>query len=453
MSSVENTCRLCMGKSNVIHNVFEENLLQKIAICISILINPEDNTLPLDICALCALKVKDFFEFRMNCQKVQQLLEQNRMQYVQVSAQIIHSNEVFQNFGKLEPLVTEIEQPAVLVPIQAPQTNKLADLVQEVIPELLTANNNLEALEPEQPVQEAVEHLVDVSEEVENDAVNPETSQVLLNIEPLVDEDIEFVNNYESSMNDSKDQDFEIEMILSYDESYQDDTACSTTIDCIQEPKEPVTLSQQENEPKNEIVRKRGRKKSEQKNNQPRDEKLIYQSLLLHCNICAKSVERNRMEGHLNKHQNLRPYTCTEPDCGFSFHSKISLRLHRNAKHATDHLPCDLCGKVYNSKKALYHHKNESHSNKRYDCDQCDLVFVTKSRLNRHKITHTELRDFKCPHCPKEFYRSNNLKVHLRSHSKEKPYACEICNKAFGYPRLLKEHITKLHLYDVVSDS
>lgn len=126
-------------------------------------------------------------------------------------------------------------------------------------------------------------------------------------------------------------------------------------------------------------ARRRTRNKSRLPDAKPyRDEKEIYRSLLMTCEICGKSVERNRMEGHHNQHLNIRPYTCNADGCEATFHSKIALRLHTKGRHGTEQLPCDLCGKIYTSKKALYHHKKETHAEKQFECEQCGLVFVSK---------------------------------------------------------------------------
>lgn len=120
------------------------------------------------------------------------------------------------------------------------------------------------------------------------------------------------------------------------------------------------------------------KKKRRVKSNIKRDEKEIYRSLLKKCETCGKLVERNRLEGHVNRHANIRPYECAVPDCGIKFHCKIALRLHTQGRHSDKRLPCDLCGKVYSSTKTLYHHKKETHSEKRFKCELCGLYFVSK---------------------------------------------------------------------------
>ncbi|XP_055639397.1 zinc finger protein 62 homolog [Toxorhynchites rutilus septentrionalis] len=175
----------------------------------------------------------------------------------------------------------------------------------------------------------------------------------------------------------------------------------------------------------------------------PRTANEIYRSLLLTCDVCGKLVQRNRMEGHQNRHLNLRPYPCDE--CGAAFHCPTLLQMHKRTHKSSEELPCDLCGKVFSSKRAIYAHKREKHAEKKFKCEECGSMFVNTARLKRHKALHSDEREFKCPHCPKEFNVFSNLNVHIRSHTKEKPFACNLCDKSFGYNRLLKDHISRQH--------
>ncbi|XP_038107617.1 zinc finger protein 14 [Culex quinquefasciatus] len=417
MAAAYKMCRLCMGRSNLNHTVLEEQFLQKIAICVSLLINPEDKSLPLDMCVLCALKVKDFYEFRQNCLEVQRLLEQNRSTVEEQPEQVpevVHKQEPLP-----EPDVQEGDDDPEAEPTAAAVSQE-PDIVEEHFDE------------------QVGDSLVDV-EEVAQDQITLEVPEgVELDEEPkyeIIESDYELIANeqMESFHDGEEDEEEEEEAVieyLSYDESTQDHSELGD----IPVDIKPVSVV---------VVHREKRKQTISRKD--RDEKEIYRSLLLECEICGKSVERNRMEGHRNRHEGLRPYKCPALDCGTEFHCKISLRLHYNNRHSTDEFACDLCSKVYNSRKTLYHHKRETHAEKQFKCDQCGLQFVSNARLNRHKITHTDLREFKCPHCPKEFHRSNNLKVHLRSHTKEKPFECSLCDKAFGYQRLLRSHVERKH--------
>ncbi|XP_058455173.1 zinc finger protein 836-like [Malaya genurostris] len=432
MSTIDKMCRLCMARTNLIHSILQDNLLQKVAICISILINPDDGRFPLDVCALCALKVKDFFEFRQNCQKVQLLFEKNySFEENRTSTDLVPKVE--QCFTPLSNEIESIEITNVEVEFEAPIKGN--EQIEEY--ELITD----QASEVE---SEFVERLDDTQFEdneenlIEHDELHSDTA------EPVeCDFDDQHIDSVVSK------HDYEMVELLSFDSTSQNESLVNTSssnIPYILSPLQEDFQKDDENVSKPKRSQSRTRKKRERITPKPqRDEKEIYQSLLLKCDKCGKLVERNRMEGHVNRHEDIRPYTCNVSECGTKFHCKIALRLHTQGRHSSNRLPCDICGKIYSSTKTLYHHKKETHSEKQFKCDLCDLAFVSNARLNRHRMTHSDIREFKCPHCPKEFYRSNNLKVHLRSHTKEKPFACSMCPKAFGYQRLLKDHVARRH--------
>ncbi|XP_053696066.1 zinc finger protein 62 homolog [Sabethes cyaneus] len=420
--TVEKICRLCMSRSNIIHTLLQDNLLQKVAICVSLLINPDDKVLPLDICALCTLKVKDFFEFRQSCLKVQQLFEQSR-----TSAQEETSVPVKAIVPKVENSIPSTQAECIEIsrlevefnhPVEEQQDYEQLD-EDEIATELEQLEDDVED-QPEEIFDEQEETILDIDESVYSD-------------------------------NDCQDSDcrndFKVEILELHEEEIAPQSAPNIS-KCTRESPVPLLYSRSGKE-KVDVGTKFNRDSIKQKRNTKlntkRDEKEIYRSLLKKCETCGKFVERNRLEGHVNRHANVRPYECSVPNCGIKFHCKIALRLHSQGRHSDKRLPCDICGKVYSSTKTLYHHKKETHSEKSFKCDLCTLCFVSNSRLNRHMMTHSDTFEFKCPHCPKEFYRSNNLKVHLRSHTKEKPYACSACDKAFGYQRLLRDHIARHH--------
>lgn len=412
MSTATKMCRLCMGRSNLNHTVMEEQFLQKIAICVSLLINPEDKSLPLELCVLCALKVKDFYEFRQNCLEVQRLLEQDR---------------------------APVQEPPCKVPEFVKKQEPLAE---PEVPETADETETVAATEEFDEVEENFDEQVAITL-IEAEEVSEDQDEGSLEVPDteskyeLVESDYEIIadDQLESFQGESCEE--AVIEYLSYDESTQDQSeqGDDSSVDV-----KPVLTTDQCNA--STVVVRRQKSSISRKN---RDEKEIYRSLLLECETCGKSVERNRMEGHRNRHEGIRPYKCPAQDCDTEFHCKISLRLHFNNRHSTNEFNCELCGKIYNSRKTLYHHKRETHAEKQFQCDQCDQKFVSNARLNRHKVTHTDLREHKCPHCPKEFHRSNNLKVHLRSHTKEKPFECPLCDKAFGYQRLLRSHLERKH--------
>uniref|UniRef100_A0A2M4CJ42 Putative c2h2-type zn-finger protein n=1 Tax=Anopheles darlingi TaxID=43151 RepID=A0A2M4CJ42_ANODA len=173
--------------------------------------------------------------------------------------------------------------------------------------------------------------------------------------------------------------------------------------------------------------------------------KALYQSLLMKCTICDKEIERNRMEGHINKHKGIRPYQCGTDGCTAAFHCKHARRLHIRCRHGNDTFPCDICGKVYKARRDLLGHKRETHGEPKFECDICHKKFTTRSRLKQHRNYHVGERHHACPVCPSRFFNKFQLRVHARVHTGAKPFACRICSKYFTYRHLAKEHIVRHH--------
>lgn len=134
-----------------------------------------------------------------------------------------------------------------------------------------------------------------------------------------------------------------------------------------------------------------------------------YQKLLQKCDICLKMIERNRMDGHMNKHNEIRPYVCDEPGCGKPFYCKLLLRLHRKSMHTGTSIPCDVCLKHFPSERSLYAHKLRHRNEGRYSCDYCNKSFNNSNSLKRHLLTHSGVREFSCDYCLQAFYRKFNL--------------------------------------------
>jgi len=154
------------------------------------------------------------------------------------------------------------------------------------------------------------------------------------------------------------------------------------------------------------------------------------------------------MDGHMNKHRNIRPYVCDMDDCGKAFYCKLLLRLHRKSIHTGQSIPCKFCNKTFTSNRSLYSHAMRHKNENRYHCTFCDRRFNNSNSLKRHLTIHSGIREFACEYCTASFYRKFNLDVHIKAvHDKEKSHCCTYpnCTKRFGYSRLLREHMRKCH--------
>uniref|UniRef100_A0A182M1D1 C2H2-type domain-containing protein n=1 Tax=Anopheles culicifacies TaxID=139723 RepID=A0A182M1D1_9DIPT len=174
----------------------------------------------------------------------------------------------------------------------------------------------------------------------------------------------------------------------------------------------------------------------------------LYKSLLTDCHICGKKIERNRLEGHINRHSGRRPYGCPVEGCSSRFHCKHACRLHVRCRHGSETFACGTCGKEYKARRDLLGHIRETHVEPKFNCDICGKMFTTRSRLKQHRFYHTGERNFPCHVCAMRFFSNFQLKVHMRTHTKSFPYVCSVCNKSFRYRHMAKEHIVKDHGID-----
>lgn len=137
--------------------------------------------------------------------------------------------------------------------------------------------------------------------------------------------------------------------------------------------------------------------------------KEVYRKLLQKCSECSKMIEKNRMEGHLNKHRNIRPYICEDTTCGKTFFCKLLLRLHRTSIHTDQTIECNICSKTFKSERSLYTHNLRHKNENRYECTYCDRKFNNNNSLFRHLAIHSGVREFNCEQCTASFYRKFNL--------------------------------------------
>jgi uncharacterized Zn-finger protein len=120
-------------------------------------------------------------------------------------------------------------------------------------------------------------------------------------------------------------------------------------------------------------------------------------------------IEKNRLDGHINKHMNVRPYLCEEENCGKRFYCKLLFRLHKTSIHTGIQVVCDVCQKVFPSARSLYAHSLRHRNENRYNCDFCERKFNNNNSLKRHMAIHSGIREWKCDLCPAGFYRKFNL--------------------------------------------
>lgn len=135
----------------------------------------------------------------------------------------------------------------------------------------------------------------------------------------------------------------------------------------------------------------------------------VYKKLLKKCEECGKMIEKNRLDGHMNKHNNVRPYACDEEGCGKTFYCKLLFRLHKTSIHTGTAVACDVCNKTFPSSRSLYAHSSRHKNEDRYNCECCERKFNNTNSLKRHMAIHSGIREWKCDNCSASFYRKFNL--------------------------------------------
>ena len=199
----------------------------------------------------------------------------------------------------------------------------------------------------------------------------------------------------------------------------------------------------------------------------PSDEQDLKQSK--HVCWCGKSFPSNsKLQTHLTKHSDVRPFACTYPDCDKQFKSRQhlrdhELRVHERKSHSrepTEHvgnqidytgyaqlpqtLTCKECDKRLPSNDAFEKHIAIHAGYKPYVCTVCDMTYRVKSILLRHiRIDHMGLAQFVCKFCGKKFASKSHWEQHVRTHTGDKPYECKYCGRRFTHEHVCKSHEIK----------
>ncbi|XP_072564577.1 uncharacterized protein [Paramormyrops kingsleyae] len=160
-----------------------------------------------------------------------------------------------------------------------------------------------------------------------------------------------------------------------------------------------------------------------------------------HSNQKSDCVDSLQIEQHQRDNLNMNKHGCL--DCGKSFKSPSSLKIHKKTHSREKIHSCNECGKTFANRTHLARHKETHLTEKTYICDQCGKGFTTRFYLKKHQRVHSGEKPHICSECGQRFTVAYSLKVHMRFHSGEKPYQCAECDMRFYTRATFKKHLLK----------
>ncbi|XP_055632935.1 uncharacterized protein LOC129773362 [Toxorhynchites rutilus septentrionalis] len=120
---------------------------------------------------------------------------------------------------------------------------------------------------------------------------------------------------------------------------------------------------------------------------------------------------------HSNRRKAQKIFQCEECDRPFSF--KYLLTEHMATVHGITperSLECPYCSKSFKNRQRLNCHIDSHENNRRYKCKFCDKSFVQKVNCVAHERIHTGEKPHVCRICPAAFVTSSGRKKHERTH-------------------------------------
>ncbi|CDF34709.1 unnamed protein product [Chondrus crispus] len=107
------------------------------------------------------------------------------------------------------------------------------------------------------------------------------------------------------------------------------------------------------------------------------------------CHRCGQKIrgKKGNLNRHIaNKHDNIRAYECTRPNCDRKFQTRLNLVRHDTAVHLGRPYTCPKCPRAFKNEVDLAAHVRAAHKNSQLSlaCKVCGSCFGRRSTLNRH---------------------------------------------------------------------
>ncbi|XP_055298490.1 zinc finger protein ZFP2-like [Sitodiplosis mosellana] len=185
-----------------------------------------------------------------------------------------------------------------------------------------------------------------------------------------------------------------------------------------------------------------------------------HQERLYKCSTCLKTFSQlSILKLHQSVHMAERKFSCDI--CDNKFKTEVHLKLHKKRHMPTDYrrprrkytppkkiykptpklCVCNECGKRFTSLALLRSHMQSHSLEKKYECTYCKKRFSFQQTLRNHVFLHTGEKRFKCDICHISFRQIGHLQGHKLIHSGQKPHTCSVCNKAFALRGNLTVHM------------